>query len=127
MIPSFNLHSHTVRCDGKNTAEEMVKAAINLGCDGIGFSGHSYIEGVNTPDKKEERYEKYIEDVNRVKEKYGQRIDILLGVEYDMKSMIDTTPFDYIIGGAHVLDYEGDIILVDSSLKKLELFDIFIL
>jgi histidinol-phosphatase (PHP family) len=73
-----------------------------------------------THDIKEERYERYIEDVNRVKEKYGHRIDILLGVEYDMMSMIDTTPFDYVIGGAHILDHNGDIILVDSSQQKLE-------
>ena len=120
MIPNFNLHSHTVRCDGKNTAEEMVKAAIDLGCEGIGFSGHSYVEGINTPDRKEERYERYIEDVIRVKEKYSHRIDILMGVEYDMKSIIDTTPFDYIIGGAHILDYKDDIIFVDSSFQKLD-------
>ena len=35
-----NLHSHTTFCDGKNTPEEMVRAAIALGMDSLGFSGH---------------------------------------------------------------------------------------
>ena len=119
MIPMFNLHTHTVRCDGKNTAEEMVKTAISLGCEGIGFSGHSYIEMINPPEAKVERYENYINDVLRVKEKYASRIEILLGVEYDMKSIIDTTPFDYVIGAGHIIEYNGDLILVDSDLGML--------
>ena len=63
MIPRFNLHTHTIRCDGKNTAEEMVLAAIELGCEGIGFSGHTHIEGITPPESQVERYEKYIDDV----------------------------------------------------------------
>ena len=35
-------HVHTTFCDGKNTAEEMVKAAIALGMDEIGFSSHAH-------------------------------------------------------------------------------------
>ena len=37
-----NLHTHTTWCDGKNTAEEMVRSAIESGFDVLGFSGHSY-------------------------------------------------------------------------------------
>ena len=36
-----NLHTHTVFGDGKNTAEEMVRAAIAAGCGSLGFSEHS--------------------------------------------------------------------------------------
>ena len=35
-----NLHTHTTFCDGKNTPEEMVRAALSLGMDSLGFSGH---------------------------------------------------------------------------------------
>ena len=37
-----DLHTHTTYCDGKNTPEEMVKAAIEKGLVRIGFSGHCY-------------------------------------------------------------------------------------
>ena len=36
-----NLHTHTTYCDGKNTAEEMVQKAIELGFKSLGFSGHA--------------------------------------------------------------------------------------
>ena len=36
-----NLHTHTTYCDGKNTAEEMVQKAIELGFRSLGFSGHA--------------------------------------------------------------------------------------
>ena len=38
-----NLHTHTTFCDGKDTPEELVEAAIAKGFDSIGFSGHSYM------------------------------------------------------------------------------------
>ena len=37
-----NFHTHTTYCDGKNTAEEMILAAINQGFTVLGFSGHSH-------------------------------------------------------------------------------------
>ena len=35
-----NLHTHTSLCDGKNTPEEVIEAAIAFGFDSIGFSAH---------------------------------------------------------------------------------------
>ena len=35
-----NFHTHSKFCDGKNTAEEMVLAAIEKGFDVLGFSSH---------------------------------------------------------------------------------------
>ena len=43
-MKKINLHSHTTYCDGNNTAEEMVLAAIQSGFDVFGFSGHSYLD-----------------------------------------------------------------------------------
>lgn len=37
-----NFHTHTTYCDGKNTAEEMILAAVNQGFTALGFSGHSH-------------------------------------------------------------------------------------
>ena len=36
-----NYHTHTKYCDGKNTPDEMVQRAIELGFTHLGFSEHS--------------------------------------------------------------------------------------
>ena len=80
MIPRFNLHTHTNLCDGKNSVEEMVLSAIELDCDGIGFSGHSTIQSSLDWTMSGSREQQYIEEVRAMKEKYGDRIEILLGI-----------------------------------------------
>jgi len=37
-----NYHTHSTFCDGKNTPEEIVLAAIDKGFDVIGLSGHGH-------------------------------------------------------------------------------------
>ena len=36
-----NYHIHSNYCDGKNSLEEMVQAAIQEGLTSIGFTGHA--------------------------------------------------------------------------------------
>ena len=40
-----NLHTHVTFCDGKNTPEEMVHAAIRMDMDALGFSSHAPLAG----------------------------------------------------------------------------------
>ena len=101
MIPRFNLHTHTTYCDGKNTAEEMVRAAIELECEGIGFSGHSTIKSSPDWTMREAAQKKYVSEINELKKKYEGKIEILLGIEYDVLSDLDTAPYDYVIGAVH--------------------------
>ena len=120
MIPKFNLHTHTNFCDGKNSAEEMVKAAIELGCEGIGFSGHSYIPGEDYWTMTEKGTGEYVSEILRMKEKYGDKIEILLGIEYDVLSNIDTSIFDYVIGSVHFVSGKNCIIPVDLYREELQ-------
>ena len=41
-FPNMNFHTHTTYCDGKETAEQMVQAAIAKGFTRLGFSGHGF-------------------------------------------------------------------------------------
>ena len=41
----MNFHTHTTYCDGKETAEQMVQAAIAKGFTRLGFSGHGFPPG----------------------------------------------------------------------------------
>ncbi len=110
-----NYHTHTVFCDGKNTAEEMVQQAIELGFEHLGFSGHM------DPEIHMD-IEKYYVEIERLKKKYASQIDILMGVELD--TMYDPHCADkceYKIGSTHFLDVETpEPWSVDNSEEVLE-------
>lgn len=96
-----DLHMHTVYCDGKSTAEEMVLSAIEKGLDTIGVATHSYApQSVDYCIKKED-VPKFIEEVRALKEKYADKIRVLCGVEQDYVSTYPTDKFDYSIGSVH--------------------------
>ena len=118
MMPMCNLHTHTSRCDGANTAEEMVLAAIDAGCDVLGFSGHSPLDGEDWS-MSEEGMAEYISEIKELREKYRGRIEIYLGLEYDTFSKCDTEPFDYIIGSVHFVKKDGVMIPVDLNAEML--------
>lgn len=120
-----NYHTHTTFCDGKNTPEEIVLYAIEKGFSSIGFSGHGY-----TP--FDLRYcmqdvEGYIEEVSRLKDKYGEKIEIYSGVEEDAFSYVNRESFDYIIGSSHYFHIKDKYYPIDSNYdyfkKCLEVFD----
>ena len=120
MIPRCNLHTHTSFCDGKNTAEEMVQGAIALGCETLGFSGHSTIEGAYWTMPAESNDE-YICEIKRLKEKYRDQIEIALGIEFDVRSKCDNSLYEYIIGAAHAVrnkDFCFDVDLSSDALKE---------
>ena len=81
MIKKQNLHTHSSYCDGKDTPEQMVLAAIEKGFDGIGFSGHSYMYYSNYVQMTPEKTEKYRAEIARLKEKYREKIDVFCGLE----------------------------------------------
>ena len=124
-ITLSNLHTHSTFCDGKNTPEEIVLAAIDKGFASIGFSGHGY-----TP--FDLRYcmkdtEGYIADIERLKVKYDGKITVLLGIEEDAFAPVDRKRFDYIIGSSHYYCIDGKYYPIDSSYdyfkKCLEAFE----
>ena len=114
-----DLHIHTTFCDGKNSAEEMVLAAIDRGLKTIGFSSHSYLPFDNAC-MKEGVVEDYIREIRRLKVKYQDRIEILLGIEKDYYSKLDTSVFDYVIGSVHFIRMGDDHICVDYNLPRLK-------
>jgi len=108
-----NFHTHTTFCDGKNTPEEVVLAAIEKGFSAIGFSGHGYT-GFDT------RYcikdcDGYISEINRLKKAYKKEIQIYLGLEEDAFFPADRSKFDYIIGSSHYFYVNGRYYPIDSN------------
>ena len=120
-----NLHTHTTFCDGKNSPEEIVIAAIGKGFSTVGFSGHGYTDfDVRYCIKDVEGYKA---EIKRLKEKYKNEIEVYLGVEEDSFCQVSRDDYDYIIGSSHYYEIEGKYYPIDSNPERfqtcMELFD----
>ena len=98
-----NLHQHTTFCDGRNTPEEIVLHALELGFGAIGFSGHCYMPYAEYYCMSVERTKEYREEIARLKKVYGDRIDIFCGIEFDLSCPQRPEGYDYVIGSVHGL------------------------
>lgn len=90
-------HTHTIYSHGKGTIEDNVKAAIIKGLKTIAISDHGplyYPYGIEKCKYKEMR-----EIVDRLKDKYSDVIEILLGIE------------------ANIIDKEGNLDIDDEILR----------
>ncbi len=110
-----DFHVHTNFCDGKNTPEEMICAAIELNMEKIGLLCHSYTDFDESYCIKKERIQEFIDTVHDLKEKYKDKIEIFCGVEQDYFSNYPTDGFDYVLGSVHYIYKNGKYIEVDSS------------
>lgn len=105
-----NLHTHTLYCDGNNTAEDYIKKALELNFISIGFSGHSFIAGDEGTGwcMNELNTQKYLREISELKEKYKDSIEIYLGLETDYYSnyksdIKEKFALDYTIGSVHLI------------------------
>ena len=108
-------HVHTTYCDGRDTPEAMVQAALNKGMTAIGFSGHAYQPFDGDFCMSPEDTEAYRREIALLKERYRGRIEILCGVEQDYFSPMPTDGYDYVIGSVHYLYRDGVYLCMDQS------------
>ncbi len=119
-----NLHTHTTFCDGKDTAEDVVISAIEKGFSSLGFSSHGVsVTSCNYCLRAEQSY---INEINRLKQKYKDKIQIYLGIEEEALCYVNRNNYDYIIGSSHYFSVDGKLYPIDSNAqafdKCLELF-----
>lgn len=100
-------HMHTTYCDGANTAEEMVQAAISRGLEEIGISSHSHTPFDESYCMSHESTEQYRQELLALREKYKDQISLRIGLEMDIYSDADTSAFDYCIGSVHYIRVEA--------------------
>ncbi len=110
-----NYHTHTTFCDGTNTAEEIIEKAIELGSAEIGFTGHCHTDFDTRYCMSRESTAEYIATLKDLKEKYRDRINVLIGVEQDYFSDADTSGYDYIIGSVHYVYKNGEYLSIDEN------------
>lgn len=114
-----NFHTHTRYCDGADTPEALVIAAIEKGFHTIGFSGHSYLEMDETYSMNPVREKNYFNHITSLKDQYKDQIEILCGIEQDFYSAMSKYPYDYRIGSVHYVLKNGEYLMVDGSAAEL--------
>ena len=125
-----NYHTHTTWCDGKDTPEAVVVAAIDKGFDAIGFSSHAMLPEDDTPwVLTPEKVPRYAAEIRALAKKYENCIRVLCGVEADYvpggatpdRGTYAAIAPDYIIGSVHfVVAPDGGRVCVDESPESLE-------
>lgn len=106
-----NYHTHTTFCDGKISPEEMVRAAIEKKFDILGFSSHAAYPYASNWHLQVQNYQKCVDTIKALKEKYKQQLEIYLGFEADYIPLIcepsklryQQFNCDYLIGSVHYL------------------------
>ena len=116
---SCDYHVHTAFCDGKNSPEEMVRAALALGMTRLGFSAHSDVPYDAGGCLNAESTPAYRNEIMRLRELYRGQIQIFLGVEQDYESGIPSEDWDYVIGSVHCLRFGAQFVPLDHKARIL--------
>lgn len=115
-----NYHTHTYRCGhAVGEDEEYVLEAIGLGMQSLGFSDHVMLKGIVQENVRGdfELTEDYFKSIRDLKEKFKERINILLGFEAEpfpdyfdyYKELLISNEIDYLILGNHCYYEDGKI------------------
>lgn len=121
----FDYHIHTNLSDGADSHKEMVRMAIRRGFEEIGFSDHFCIKTECKWAVDSEGIYLLQEYVEEMREKFGDRINILFGLEVDyfpdkerqIREALAPFDLDYVTGSIHFLDdwnYDADISRYDQ-------------
>jgi len=108
----IDLHNHTPLCNhASGSPEEFIQKAIEKGIKYYGFADHAPMEFDYEYRMGFEDMPKYEKEIKRLKEKYKDKITILVGYEVDFTPIIDKRVLerevDYLIGSVHFLDNWG--------------------
>jgi histidinol-phosphatase (PHP family) len=128
-----NYHTHTIFCDGKDSPEKMVLAAIEKDFDILGFSAHSIYPLENEWHLDVKQYTEYAETIAALKAQYRGQIEILTGYEVDFlpplcvpnRKTYAALGAEYSIGSVHYITnkqgavFPTDYFTVDGSVEEV--------
>lgn len=112
IIADYHVHSD-FSSDSQTPMEQMIEQAIRLGLQKICFTDHMDID---YPPVSQLSFifdpVPYYAKLEKLKEKYNKQIKILTGIELGlqphivdrMQTLIDSYPFDFVIGSSHIVD-----------------------
>ena len=105
-------HMHTYFSgDSEAKPEDMVLAAIDKGLEAICFTDHEDIDYFCDDIEFVFDPETYFKELGALKEKYKEKLDIRIGVEFGLqphlakkaKTFTAANPYDFVIGSMHVV------------------------
>lgn len=94
-IPFMDLHNHSIWSDGIHTPENIIQNALKNGVTAVGISDHFHTSKCNSVQKRD--LKEYIENINKLKDKYENKIQVLAGIELCMNrdfSDLQSLPYD---------------------------------
>lgn len=102
-------HVHTRWCDGKESPEEVVLAAVRLGMTDLGFSAHGAWPFATEWHLKPSSYVAYVAEIRELQRKFrgdirlacGFEADYLPGITYPDYGIYAPFAPDYLIGSVH--------------------------
>ena len=128
-----NFHSHCSFCDGRSHPENFVQFAIANGFRAYGFSSHSPLPFDTFWNMSKIDLPEYISEINRLKSKYSNEIEIYLGMEIDYLDntynasipFFQSLPLDYSLSAIHFLPcstphIEANMVCIDGSYRDFE-------
>jgi len=108
-----DLHNHTTLCNhAEGKTDEYIEKAIDIGVKYFGFSDHAPMDFDTKYRMSFEQMDEYEKNVLELKERYKDKINILLGYEVDylkghMDKRVLDRDVDYLIGSVHFVDKWG--------------------
>lgn len=107
----YNLHTHTQFCDGHAPMEDFVSEAIESGFTHLGFTPHSPISVESPVNMTRGQVQEFFDEMERLRRKYGDRINLYTSMEIDYVTVGDgpasdyfqQLPLDYRIGSVHFI------------------------
>lgn len=122
----YHLHT-TYSFDSTEQMEDIVKSAIKLQLNEIVFTDHLETLDPKVGIHKIIDYDKYVNELEALRKKYGSAIDLKLGAEINLEpsikteinSYLDKYPFDFVIGSLHASEFE-DFAMSNFSLGKTQ-------
>lgn len=126
-----NFHSHCTYCDGHAETEAFVKSAIDKQFRAYGFSSHSPLPFRTIWNMDVEDMDTYIKEVNDLKHKYANEIELYCGLEIDYLSdqynassdYFTSLPLDYRIGSLHFITQDADykqLVCIDGPFSEFK-------
>ncbi len=112
-VPDY--HMHTPRCHhASGDMRDYAKAALAAGLKEIGMSDHAPMPGVFMDDWRMGRDElaDYLREAEQARDAFSGSLTVRIGLEADFRpgsetdvaEMIDSYPWDYVIGSVHYID-----------------------
>jgi histidinol-phosphatase (PHP family) len=111
-----NYHNHCHYCDGKETIETHVQAAIEQGVSALGLTCHCPVPFANVWSMKLKDLQKYLDELDLLKVKYDSSIQLFKSLEVDYipgimgpyNPMVLSSNLDYSIGSLHFVGLFDD-------------------